>query len=150
MALTDNHRHGGGSGDGNKIKTDSVDGLKKFVEDNANPASFNDFVYSGSAPSSTGNQSITGIGFQPKVAIVFATTDKGNSWGFGADGSSFDRSIYNEYDSWVSNDSTNLINAQSSSGTYSATINSYDSDGITLNWNAVGTGGADYTILFLK
>lgn len=148
--LTDNHRHGGGSGDGNKLKTSSVEGLKAFVEANAQPASFKDYVYNGSAPSATGNQAITGIGFKPKAVIAFATTDKANSMGMGSDGATYDWCIYNSYDSWVSSDATNFINAQSSSGTYACTISTYDTDGITLNWGSIGTGGADYTLLFLK
>ena len=150
MPLSENHRHGGGMGDGNKIKPESVEGLAGYIEDNATPASFLSYIYQGSDPSGTGDEAITGVGFQPEAVIALATTDKGNSWGMGENGSTYDWCTYNSYDSWSSATATNLINAQSSSGTYAATISSYDSDGITLNWNGVGTGGVDYILLFLK
>lgn len=107
-------------------------------------------VGSFSQPTTTGNSSVTGVGFQPKVILFFANsrTSDGSSPGamfaFGAGVSSSDRraGAYSSTDNnsggqvGFSEGNTRCIRISDSTGNTLATADfvSHDSDGFTLNW----------------
>ena len=104
-----------------------------------------------------GNQSITGFGFKPR-AVLFTCTVDGvagmASWGF-TDYASH-TAVYdkhnitaNSYTYTASRSLTVVINGSTSC---SATITSFDSDGITLAWTVTGspTGTLAATYLAIK
>ena len=97
-------------------------------------------------PTSTGNQAYTGIGFQPKGLILFTTnqTAYGNIdagvivQGF-SDGTN-DTAQFVEVNADADTTSSGLSTTQiinNTVETVNATVNSFDSDGFTLNWGAV-------------
>ena len=119
---------------------------------------------------SAGTQAITGVGFQPKAILFWATlqTAVGNSianytgYGFTAGvGSSASVSAWSDRvdpsNTGRKNSVTNAIQLQTTGGTDAgqATLNSFDADGFTLDWasaNATGyiihyyaIGGSDLT-----
>lgn len=134
-------------------------------------------VASISSPTSTGNQSYTGAGFQPKAILAFVTalTADGSaagikkSVGFGlsstsraavGDGAVDSTATVNSYDQGHSNAA--VIYATDGSGNLFlvADIVSMDSNGVTLNWTTVQAssyivnimyiGGADLTNTFIS
>jgi hypothetical protein len=114
---------------------------------------------------STGNQAITGVGFQPTLVIFFwnlLTSDSSSTdfvLGFGVGISSSDRRAVGNYSSDAQATSSNAAWNQSTSciynasGTPRADLVSMDSDGFTVNWaaatatiiNYLALGGADLT-----
>lgn len=121
----------------------------------------------------TGNQVITGVGFQPKAVIMytagyfvgFDTIDSFFEWGFGAAAdttaanqkstflvSDDNAAISNTHQSW--NGSAVTIPGTGDSQDCTATLTALGSDGFTLNWSLLTTnsrmeymcfGGADIT-----
>jgi hypothetical protein len=98
------------------------------------------------ASNSTGNQSITGVGFQPKV-VLFRYNMQGSdasmgdsTIGFGVSVSSSDRRVAGDYSNTALSTSSHAAWNQSSyviytpGGGYRADFVSMDSDGFTINW----------------
>ena len=98
------------------------------------------------ASNSTGNQSITGVGFQPKV-VLFRYNMQGSdasmgdsTIGFGVGVSSSDRRVAGDYSNGALSTSSHSAWNQSSyviytpGGGYRADFVSMDSDGFTINW----------------
>jgi hypothetical protein len=111
--------------------------------------------FSGS--NSTGNQAITGVGFQPKV-VLFRYNMQGadgsmgdSSIGFGVGVSSSDRRVSGDYsNSGLSTSSHSAWNQSSyviytPGGGYRADLVSMDSDGFTINW----VTASDMTVTYL-
>jgi hypothetical protein len=106
---------------------------------------------------STGNQAVTGVGFQPKV-VLFRYTMQGadgsmgdSSIGFGVGVSSSDRRVGGNYSNTGLTTSSQSVWNQSSyviytpGGGYRADFVSMDSDGFTINWATA----ADMTVTYL-
>jgi hypothetical protein len=136
------------------------------------------FVGSFTVPASTGNQSTTGVGFQPKVVFFWGNgyTADGDTagptsrvlaspyWGFGLSSSS--RVAMTEGDDGVTanntaTDATKCLKRISGSTTiFAADLVSLDADGFTVNFttanasafviNYLALGGADLSSVFLK
>ncbi|HEU5130445.1 MAG TPA: hypothetical protein VFT26_00035, partial [Pyrinomonadaceae bacterium] len=99
-----------------------------------------------SASGSTGNQSVTGIGFQPKVVLFRYNMMSGDGSsadsviGFGVGVSSSDRRVAGDYSNYnLSTSSHNAWNQSSyciytPGGSSRADFVSMDSDGFTINW----------------
>lgn len=100
-----------------------------------------------------GDQSITGVGFQPKAAIMIATEPTGDSMSIGySDGT-------DEYETHAYDNSgtpgfgvATALNRIYNSGATSyaqATLKSFDSDGLTITWSKSGTPSGTSTIRFI-
>lgn len=108
--------------------------------------------YSGSGARTTGdgtgNQSITGIGFKPLFIKITANASGGNSSiSFGSsDGIIYSvlEHYYNATPVWTySVTNANVIYTRNTGGNFAkATVNSFDTDGFTLNWNTMGVNCA--------
>lgn len=137
---------------------------------------FNAKVGSLVQPTSTGNQSYSGIGFQPKAILFFLNNLTGDGseanahLGIGAAISASNRAAVavNSYDTFASSD-TNRRHTNAACLTLfdqnqitlcEADLVSFDSDGFTLNWiianatqriiNYLALGGDELTDVFLK
>ena len=117
-------------------------------------------------PNSTGNQSITGVGFQPKIVLFWMSAPTGNGsaanvqWGQGVATSSSNR-LY--FSSSADNNVTNytgerratktscigLVAVASATVTVEADFVSMDSDGFTVNWTTVDATARIITYLAL-
>lgn len=113
-------------------------------------------VVSINAPASTGNQGYTGVGFQPKALMVFATSttsdDSSTSnyrvgWGIATgSGEQYSSSSSADDAAGTSNTrratSTNLIYLVDGSGTtvLGGSLVSLDADGFTINWTTALSG----------
>lgn len=99
------------------------------------------------ASASTGNQSVTGLGFKPRLLFLFVTGGAGaisNAGSFGAGTTSSQimfMSFYNDTSNritgspLVANKILDRIN-ESDVSIQTATLTSLDSDGFTVNWSA--------------
>lgn len=100
------------------------------------------------APAATGNQSYTGVGFQPKAMVFFATTQTGEGILSNARGGvGFTSGVSQEGAAgWSSQDNVSTTDTDHASGLqcirvpdnagdrFQADLVSFDSDGFTLNW----------------
>jgi len=151
--LSENHRHGGGMGDGNKINTKAVDGLLNFVLSQVITESgdLNYFVNRFNPSTNSGDESYT-VGFEPKCVIIFGIGNNsyiGNvqdyfSFGFADSDNQF---CFNKakIPSGLSPNQTieNYIIYHSVGGSYSrATLKSLDSNSFTLTWEIYSQGDA--------
>lgn len=103
--------------------------------------------------SSTGNQAVTGVGFQPKALILFSTATTTGSFqgdfmrytGFASSSTTSKQRFFGSYstDAADPSDAKVLVDTDgiwadgtpSSNFTQKATLSSFDSDGFTLNWS---------------
>jgi hypothetical protein len=111
------------------------------------------------APGTTGNQSVTGVGFQPKVVlfrynILAVDTSSGDSTiGFGVGISSSDRRVSGDYSNTGLSSSSHSAWNQTSYVIYTpgggsrADFVSMDSDGFTINWVASSQMSVQYLAL---
>ena len=128
--LSDNHRHGGGSGDGNKLPLSSLLG----VLGNSTVT----YIGEENSPASPGTQTVTGVGFEPSVVLFLSHSNKSSSIGF-ANGTS-DKALYRLYDSNDIAIADWSIRVQNAASAYSAaTLQSTNSDGFVLNWTTIGS-----------
>ena len=103
----------------------------------------------------SGTQAIVGVGFVPTACIVNVCVNGKTmaSWGF-SDSSSIGKSIFDDNGTVVDTygPSGALIYLQDATGHQDASINSFDSDGVTLFWTKTGapTGTAYLEFLFLR
>lgn len=147
--LTDLHRHLGTSGDGNKVKTSSIEGLLFFIQSivPSAPIGLQYFVSRITPTVTSGDQSYTGVGFQPKNLIMFGlardsfTPALANYFTFGfSDGTNnycFSKNGDEQITGKVKDQSIRnyiLSNGWDSNHYVRATLKSFDSDGFTLTW----------------
>ena len=150
------------SGDGSPGYLDGkVDGDTMVVTANE-LVSVNEFyvgTFSRDTTIASGNQAITGVGFQPK-AVVFlmceaASTEMSVGFDDGSSGASLrDRSIASAgANVWYSTGSLSIYDSQGAGvNEYRGAITSMDSDGFTFAWvrDAAPTGTIDIQFLALK
>lgn len=135
----------------------------------------NTYLGQFSQPTSTGNQAVTGVGFQPKAVIFFwnnrtsdGTDTTSGSIGYGLATSSSNRVGLCAFRSTTSatarsrHDDSKCLTMINGSGTVlsGADLVTMDSDGFTINWttadavarkiNFVALGGSDLTNAYIK
>ena len=112
------------------------------------------------SPASTGNDPITGVGFQPKAILVYGTLRTDESWGTNAnhfvgfsDGTTHKSNSIKADDG--ANDqgrySNNFLIELRDIGTgqnLAATLSSFDSDGFTINYTAASSGYIVHYVAF--
>ena len=108
---------------------------------------------------STGNQAVTGVGFQPKVVLFrynmlgTDTSSSDSTIGFGVGVSSSDRRVAGDYSNNGLTTSSHAAYNQSSyviytpGGSSKADFVSLDSDGFTINWSAASSMSVQYLAL---
>ena len=114
-------------------------------------------VGSFTKPAAAGSQAITGVGFKPKLLLLFATAqtvagnfDPNSHWGFGASGLLGETISYyamagwskdafggNDTDRYTAEKALALWEMTSSPQINEANLSSFDADGFTLNWTDV-------------
>lgn len=97
----------------------------------------------------TGTQSITGVGFKPRlVFFLFGSSSGGNSGSVGFDNVTNAGSLSNANSvtagTWAVNASSSIIDTVGVGVTYTGNIQSMDSDGFTISW--VKTGAPSGTL----
>jgi hypothetical protein len=94
----------------------------------------------------TGNQSVTGVGFTPKLVIFYASIANTVYWCLGA--SSADSAYCNPYvidgtgvdpSFLAENYATAIVLTSSLNNSQLATVDSFDADGFTLSWTKGGS-----------
>ena len=105
-------------------------------------------TFTRSLTAGTSSVAYTGLGFEPTAIIIFGAISPASivaTWGLGIEGAA--QVIY--FESGTTNVSTDalLINIQTTTGTQSAVITSFDNDGFTLTWTKISapTGTATLT-----
>lgn len=112
-------------------------------------------VGSSTRDSSTasGTQAVTGVGFQPKVIYLFSTEDGATAMSLGvSDGSSHHVAIdahIKGADKWTRDTSHCILIWDSGSAWNEASINSFDSDGFTIQWAKTGSPSGTITTIYL-
>lgn len=121
-------------------------------------------VVSITSPASTGNQAYDGFGFEPKFAAFFSadpthpTLTLGRVFFGAASGASAQRAVsIQARDGNASSVTARIIDTShavymiptAAETTVSASLVSFDSDGLTLNWDEVGAGQLGVTIVAL-
>lgn len=101
----------------------------------------------------TGTQAVTGVGFQPKLVIFFATQNSSakTSWGF--DNATNAKAILDSHniasDTYTSNGASSISVVQGVGLSYAGSINSNDSDGFTIGWTRTGAITGSLTIEYV-
>jgi hypothetical protein len=92
----------------------------------------------------TGAVNITGVGFEPSAAIIFASETTGDSISFGVcDPDSASMCTYKDYSGAAGASDTNcLYLLQSAGNSQAAVFTSWDSDGMTLTFTETGSCAA--------
>ena len=100
----------------------------------------------------SGNQSVTGVGYQPS-AIIFLSVEVGTSeMSFGFDN---DTLAYGIFDNNGTSSGTYTYAGfstgayQNSSNTYEGKISSFDSDGFTITWTKTGSPSGTLTVMYM-
>lgn len=113
------------------------------------------------SPASSGNVSVTGVGFVPKVIMFLGIGSKTLNavenimlWSFGAtDGTRqwacYDYQQHDGTSAGKDFNNSRCIYQSNGSSTIYATITSFDSDGFTLNWNVTGTGVSGFQFSYI-
>lgn len=140
------------------ILRDIYDKLNDLSDNGSGDMSYSDTRIKASSftrdISLTGNQSITGVGFQPSIVLLFASASAGSvvgatSWGWGDGTAKFCISsvaaagIYHAYTAFA-------VVLTTAAGVYSGvSATSMDSDGFTLTWTKGGLPTGTATIGFI-
>lgn len=100
----------------------------------------------------SGTQSITGVGFKPKMARIIAGLNASASISWGMDDGVTPRCWYNTTTSFTVGNDVNAINITTGAGSAQAYVSSFDADGCTLTWTKTGspTGTAALNIEFSR
>ena len=138
----------GDTTDSNNIKKDTVQGILDLVSSSLS-VNVDTFTID---QSTTGTQSVTGVGFQPTGIIAFGVQAGSGevAWGF-SDGTT-DKALRDEYQqtagshSW-SNSMLHLI--QSSSKNSTVALTSFDSDGFTVTKAKTSTPTGTTQVIFM-
>lgn len=131
------HSDQGATGAELETLTDGSDGDSLHIH----PLKSQIVSFSRTAGAGAGSQAITGAGFAPKAAIIFAanaSSDEG-SWGFGDDG---DGEAHIRLSGAVfQGAATRAVNINDGGGNaMDALIATFDSDGLTFTWAITGSG----------
>ena len=100
----------------------------------------------------SGDQAVTGVGFQPKGILFFmgqsGAASNEASWGFtDASGGS---SVLRDGTGIFKSDSSPIFDRQSGSGTqYTGVLDSFDADGFTITWTKAGSPTGTINIKYL-
>lgn len=111
-------------------------------------------AFSRDLSTASGNQSITGVGFQPSLIIFFAAINNSSINCFGWGSAVLSTVMWNKYittagDWGITNNAVILVNTAAGSVQSSADINSFDADGFTLAWVKGGTPTGNLAIRYL-
>jgi hypothetical protein len=100
----------------------------------------------------SGDQAVTGVGFQPRV-VIFLTLNGAGEMSVGFDSGSAAVSLVDYHNvtpnSYVAGTSKSLVLYASASNTYWGNISSMDSDGFTIAWTKGGTITGTASIIYL-
>lgn len=121
-------------------------------------------ILTSSLPTTTGNQSLTGAGFQPDSAIFIGKMAASSSTTVGSVAVGFIKSTTNRLTAAVygsagtiakyintAKAAVGLLNTGSVVKYYEGDISSFDSDGLTINWSTVaGSQTGTYAVVCLK
>jgi len=110
-------------------------------------------IYTTKNMTTDGAESITGVGFLPKAAIIMALESTLKSYSHGLiDPDGTDYSIYKDYDDNYARSNNAIQLLQASGKGQEATYNVWESDGVSLTWAKTGapTGTATLLCVFIK
>lgn len=144
--MIERHSHSGLNGDAEKIKARNIQGLLSFVTSNAG-GNFKVGKSDRDSSDGIGTQSITGVGFQPSAIIIKAAlvnnADGASSLGFSTGSSSnycmFRWKLSGGYRESINPNNILIVGGADLTNETDAEIQSFDSDGFTINWTRMDT-----------
>ena len=107
-------------------------------------------AFSRTASAGSGDQAITGAGFAPSAAVIFATEAGGTvaSFGFGDDAAG-EGHIRKSGSAWAG--VSQAVNLNDAGDVMDAVVKTMDADGLTLTWTKTSSGvDVDGVILFIR
>jgi len=138
------------TGSDGEVLTSTGAGSPPAFEAAAGGASYKVLAASYDLATASGDQTITGVGFQP-VAVIQISSALGGPAGIGFSDASTDGTVFSNHlvvaNTWTNND--NLFFARTSTGNQQAGTPTFTSDGMTIAWTKTGSPSGTFYQKFI-
>jgi hypothetical protein len=98
----------------------------------------------------SGTQAVTGVGFEPVAVLFMGGEHNSDEYSWGADDGTNQKSFrINASLNWVNISGASISERHSSGNDYNGVVQSFDSDGFTIDWTRTGTPTGTLTIIYM-